>query len=166
MSSKAWREAHPERVKAWEARYRLKKFGRPKPRPPIPTDIADLAWTAGIFDGEGSIQIYRQGRNGRYSLYVTVGNTDLAMVLTLKRLWAGHVSTRRKVTPTTRRPIHTWAAYSLRAEEVLRAVLPYLVTKRTQAEVALEFRAQVNHTDPNVGCDYRGRLIELRKPAA
>jgi hypothetical protein len=102
----------------------------------------DLAWLAGIIDGEGCIRITQEKRNPRMYYYarVTVTNTDARILNKVDSLFPGSLY---QLTSKTRgskdRPCFTWMRENMHAGEVLRAVLPYLVGKRDQAELALRF---------------------------
>lgn len=102
----------------------------------------DLAWAAGIIDGEGSISLARckrQGKDETYSLRVQVGNTDPRMILRLKELFGGSIP---KVENRGRyKPMWRWILYGNAAAVFLTSVLPYLVSKRDQAECGLTSRS-------------------------
>lgn len=110
------------------------------------------AWAAGILDGEGCIQlISRKGRTGPrgvgragFCLRVDVGNTDPRMLLKLKELFGGSAVSRRK---TNRgygtMPMWQWSLGCAQAEAMLRAVLPWLVVKKEQADLAIISRELV-----------------------
>jgi len=109
-------------------------------------DNLDLAWAAGIMDGEGSITILnssirrlKNGHPARYpQLNLWLSNYDPKMVLKFKQWFGGtyYILNRRD----RRKPIHCWCAACKKAENALRLLLPYLVTKKEQAELALLFR--------------------------
>jgi hypothetical protein len=96
----------------------------------------DIAWAAGILDGEGSIGAYTNGNGGRV-LSVQVGNTDFRMVQKLHDMFGGCL---RETNPcASGRTYWQWKTTSRVAASCLRLVLPYLITKKEQAEVALVF---------------------------
>lgn len=101
-----------------------------------------IAYLAGIIDGEGSIGLYSKRPSDKDRHYVTL---QLSVVNTSKPLmkWlsanvpVGNVG--RKAGPkTNHKEIFHWTASSSKAVEVLRLVLPYLVVKKAQAEVVIE----------------------------
>ncbi len=107
------------------------------------TDPLTLAYFAGVMDGEGCIAIRRtrpraQGSSTRYSVSVTVGNTSRELIARLISAFdVGSVvyryATRQK------KACYLWSISSGGARIVLEALLPYLVVKRPQAEVVLEY---------------------------
>lgn len=107
-------------------------------------DAPTLAYFAGVMDGEGCVSIRRTkarpsvGLSTRYSVSVIVGNTNRELIARLASAFdAGSITyryaTRRK------RACYLWALSSGPARAVLEALLPYLVVKKAQAEVVLDF---------------------------
>lgn len=111
----------------------------------------DAAWAAGIIDGEGTIGFYRaRSRNQRgyiagrwtYMISVTVGNTDLRMLDRLVEGFGARIyPMNHREGPTNRKPMWQWTVRGPRAVAMLRAIEPYLVTKREQARLVLSYRA-------------------------
>lgn len=106
----------------------------------MPVDRShEIAWAAGFFDGEGSIGIYATGKTGyQYRLSVQVsqkGNTD--SLEKFKELFGGQISCQDKSQNYWR-----WMVYSRQAGNMLEIILPYLVVKKKQAEVALSFQGR------------------------
>jgi len=90
----------------------------------------DLAWAAGIIDGEGYITFAdTQSRRG-FTVCVGVNSTDEIMVPELRRLFGGNLYVRK----TTHKPQLNWALTSREAiADALIAMLPYLRVKKDQA---------------------------------
>lgn len=102
----------------------------------------DLAWAAGIVDGEGCIHIKmqadkRRGTN-RHVLVVSVVNTDPRMVQRLHDVFGGYVGLGNKPSGRRRRRF-VWIAQAWGAAAFLQAISPYIVSKQDQVEVALLF---------------------------
>jgi len=111
--------------------------------PDIPVTM--LAYLAGVIDGEGCIGIRKTkaGSSGsfkstRYSAIMTVGNTSRLMIEQLIAAFGVGCVTYRYPTKT-KRACYLWSTSSLGAQHVLRLVRPYLIVKREQAAVLLEF---------------------------
>lgn len=98
-------------------------------------DIGDkeLAYIAGFFDGEGCIQIGGQG-----DLVVSASNTNLESLQFLMDVLGGRVR-RLKPVATTRKTLYIWQIPAASAPEVLEMLLPYLIVKKQQALLAIEF---------------------------
>jgi len=107
-------------------------------------EATDLAYAAGIIDGEGSIQIQRS-RNERYSsghryaLTVKVSMTDIAVPIWLQGKFGGSICTY-KPKKGYRRPLIRWAIGAKGTLRFLEAIYPYLVAKKNEAELAIEFQ--------------------------
>lgn len=106
----------------------------------------DLAYTAGIIDGEGCIHISRQWDKRykgcyKYSLSVSVASTDEWLCKWLHFAWGGSVHYATKNNPKWR-PSWVWQLSSKQACKFLKTILPYLRIKRPQAEIAIEFQSR------------------------
>ena len=108
----------------------------------------ELAWAAGLFDGEGSIGLYYQ-KAGEQSGKVRMRWTCYLIVCMLdgdcvKRFYEivgeGSVTRRKRNTSFHSGRMWEWKASCLQADRVLEQILPYLVSKRNQAEMFKEFR--------------------------
>lgn len=106
----------------------------------------DLAYTAGIMDGEGCIHIRRQWDKRykgcyKYTMMVYLTSTDEWLPRWLQLAWGGSVSLndRRKENPKWK-PAYQWSIASKKALEFLLAILPYLILKKPQAEIAIAFQ--------------------------
>lgn len=98
----------------------------------------DIAWAAGMFDGEGCVRIRRQLnsdlRNPHHSLVVDMTNTHRETVERFTSIMGvGTIYEYKK------KGSYSYRATSQKALKVLTLLLPYLVTKREQAEVAIKF---------------------------
>lgn len=89
------------------------------------------AWCAGFFDGEGTIALYT-ANDGYTRLRIAVYQRVLEPVEVYVELWGG------KVTQNTN-SMYQWQAVGKRAGQALVDMLPYLVVKKPQAELALQF---------------------------
>lgn len=97
----------------------------------------DKAYTAGIMDGEGCIRLQKN-----YGLDVSVGNTDLDLLMWLKEHWGGKIHPNRWHSPTRNaKPFYHWRICGGDAFPMLRAILPYMVVKHNRAQKALELEA-------------------------
>ena len=99
----------------------------------------DLTWAAGVIDGEGCIGIYRASFT--LQLVLRVANIDPKMILKLEDLFGGHIRVSSPDKRPRRRRAFHWIIRDRRAENVLRKLLPFLVTKHDEAVIALNFGA-------------------------
>jgi hypothetical protein len=103
-----------------------------------------LAYLAGIIDGEGAVTIARI-RDPRYAdgVYyrgqVQVGNTRRDLVDYLNRVFPASIQGPYQPRNSIRaKPVYYWISNGKMARVMLRAVMPYLLLKRRQAELCLE----------------------------
>lgn len=106
-----------------------------------------LAYTAGFFDGEGSINILTRKRkdwNTEYSLSVAIGQKDGKTLDWIKDNFGGNVYLVK------RDGTFYWSCGGGRnAEKFLRSIYPFLQYKKPQAELAFEFYSgRKNRTNP------------------
>jgi hypothetical protein len=117
-----------------------------------------LAWLAGLWDGEGSITIFSHTeKNGTKKLCPTllVVNTDMTIIAEAKKLLdeldtSFHLFERRTNNPKHKNAFQLSTRNAGYIEKVLTAILPYLVGKKAQAELTLQYvkkRAHQHHYD-------------------
>ena len=109
-----------------------------------------LAYFAGLFDGEGCIAAYMQKaqtRSGhRYpcaSLRALVSMTDPRPLREFQKVFGGSLVSKAPKYQR-KRVIWEWCLGSAAAGKFLRAIIPYLIVKKEQAELALELRERID----------------------
>ena len=101
------------------------------------------AYVAGVVDGEGYIGVAKTKGTGsmrstRYAGVLIVGNTSRPSIEELVSVHGiGSVSYRRGGERT--KGFYLWAIQSRSARDVLVRIRPYLVVKRAQADLVIEF---------------------------
>lgn len=106
----------------------------------------DLAWAAGVLDGEGCIHfsVYRPPArpSAKYRLFIDIQMVHLPTLLKIEGMLGGSVRPiNRGAKKGNRRDIWRWSIGNKAAERILPLLLPYLITKRAEAVIALEFFA-------------------------
>ena len=107
-------------------------------------EIPDItkAWSAGLFDGEGCINIQRAFPGGRvtppFILEARVTNTARQSLEILQQTFGGRIYHLRGEKRQWA-DCFQWYIYGSKAAQFLRCIYPYLVTKRETAQLALEF---------------------------
>lgn len=108
--------------------------------------IADLAWTAGIIDGEGSIFVMKQKRGDRERetnliLRVAVQSTDPFMTKELQKMFpeGAEFSVQRDKRPGCS-DTFKWQLNGRKAANFLKEILPFMRVKHQQAHLAVEFQ--------------------------
>jgi hypothetical protein len=90
--------------------------------PPVKTpDLCDIAWMAGIYEGEGCIA----GIKGR--TIASVHQKDPEILYRIREMFGGSITEIRKGTP---RYCHVWKLYGDVARAMFQAILPYMSTRR------------------------------------
>lgn len=111
-----------------------------------------LAYVAGFFDGEGCIQIPCNER-GNYSLRINVCQKSEAVLQYIRSRLGGEISDGRGV------KILYWHGFN--ALPVLELILPWLVVKKSQAELAIEFGHTIVARGTPVGSIVNSRRAEI-----
>lgn len=118
----------------------------------------ERAYLAGLIDGEGSIFCgYRSESNAAggirewFELHCVISNSDRGMIDWLEHLFPDvpvaklntpSMRNARLLVPLTKwKPVWQWKASNRKAGPVIEQALPYLITKRRQAEIAVELIA-------------------------
>lgn len=131
----------------------------------------DLAWAAGIIDGEGAVSMSRAraGVNRRvtesFQVRVNVKMTHEPTIRRLYEIFGGVFKPGGKVrNPEKHKATYEWYVGDLKAAEALRRIVPYTVTKRDQVLLVLEYRERccsVRHLGRGATCS--SELVELRR---
>lgn len=104
-----------------------------------PTHL-QCAYLAGLIDGEGSI-IIKHKNHRQYSILLTIYNShEPVLQWVTSHFGCGFVCTQRNQRDRDQVPVYAWTSASFRAYHVLRATLPYLIIKKAQAEIVIEFQ--------------------------
>lgn len=113
----------------------------------------DLAYFAGIVDGEGAISICRKLNPKRqdgthlYTCVLQVGMTKPEAIRALQTAFGGRVY-RAKARKANHSPVFYWRIEANGAASVLRQLVPFLRIKQRQALLAQKFQAHVNQRRP------------------
>lgn len=92
-------------------------------------DVEELAYAAGLFDGESSISLVRQRNKRSHSPQVAVASVDYEVVRWFQKRFGGSI-----VTKQPRKSNHSvsydWRLTDRRALNFLKLIRPYLVIER------------------------------------
>lgn len=91
----------------------------------------DLAWAAGIVDGEGSIGLYPKTRSS-WQFSLQIASTDPHMVPELAGMFGGRVYCLEPRQQQSRRQLGWWVT-GPEAVKLVALLLPHLRTKRLEA---------------------------------
>lgn len=103
----------------------------------------DLAWAAGLIDGEGNIGLHKayhkKMKNQLYAIELSVHMTSKVAVDRLFKMFGlGHINFESRLY-TNHKDIYRWKCVSNQACRVIRQIYPYLVVKKEQAKYVLEY---------------------------
>ncbi len=90
----------------------------------------DAAWTAGFFDGEGSIYVNKS--KDYYQLQVKIAQIDKKPLVKVKNLFGGNVC-------KTKRGVYYWSLGNEKAIEFLKQITKFLVSKNDEAKIAVGY---------------------------
>ena len=98
-------------------------------------DELTKAWAAGLFDGEGHVQITKQKRNGVLQVGVVMSTTSRKISDVFMTNWGGHYpKTQTMYTGSTN---YSVIFDRVEAQRFLIDVYPYLIEKQAAANIVL-----------------------------
>ncbi len=104
----------------------------------------ELAYAAGIFDGEGHISLMRcvkpsKKRAGpEYALDVQITNSDKPVLEFFRTRFGGRVKSHSMI--EGRKPVYRWQVTGKKIDDFLVSVRPYVRIRKRQVKYALDFR--------------------------
>lgn len=113
----------------------------------------DKAYLAGIFDGEGCVYIDKTG-----ALIVVIGNSNESVITYIHKLYKGSIQKPKK--KIDRKQFYRWEASGLTVYILLKDIYSYLIIKKLESAVALEYYKERPKILPSMRC--LGRTDEDR----
>jgi len=107
-----------------------------------------IQYVAGLFDGEGCVNIYQTKKGVKkdrigYELTATIYNTYFEIIKRLKETFGGYGLTRKRERVRNGenwKTSYEWKLSCSKAKDFLKKLLPYLIIKKEQAKIAIEFQ--------------------------
>ena len=121
----------------------------------------DLAWAAGLFEGEGSVHIAKLNKKNLGFLSVDIVNTDKEICMFFMDRWKGYLVTYKSI--GNRRQYYRWRAAARNAYHFLIDIRTFIRTERVRTRISLgvAFQEQkVNGTFSRHDPEYSG--IQLK----
>jgi len=124
-------------------------YKRSKDFVPIKYKDTDLAYMAGIVDGEGCLYISKIPKkigdgyvSEHYRGLLKIDNTDKSLIEWLDNIFSGTCSAKIRVTSSRKfeREVFSWIATGDRLLDLCEQILPYLVIKKKHCENMIKFR--------------------------
>lgn len=120
--------------------------------------IAQIAYLAGIIDGEGSIYIGNFSSNKKtgslyYQTNMEVSNTDEALIDWLIENIGGRKNkyTQKQLPKNSRRDVYRWIVSGELLTHLCHLLLPYLIIKKRQCEIMIKMRKTFERTGMRKG---------------
>jgi hypothetical protein len=117
----------------------------------------ELAYAAGLFDGEGCVIFNRRGTDGGWQTELSLSNCDIRALEYMKDLFGGSVRMAVIARNENRYPIGAWTISGKKSADAAKAMLPYSVLKREQLKLYLEGRATIRERG---GRPPKGEMLE------
>lgn len=126
----------------------------------------ELAWAAGLFEGEGSVRINPPTRSNMGHLCAQVSNTDPQIIEFFQSRWPGHAAPVKGL-KAHHNPAWYWIIAAQRAAAFLRQIAPYVRTDRTKARIihGLQYQAgktretRINRTLEYAEAQWAGHVV-------
>jgi hypothetical protein len=128
---------------------------------PYQGNFIDLAWMAGLFEGEGTVSLTAPQDSRRTGhVRVSMCNVDRQLVDPFIEWWGGYF--RHKYNPPgNRRQAAEWTIDSLKAQRFLQAIRPYVRCDRMKARIDLALAFQESKSSHRIG----GHPVDATKKA-
>ena len=130
-------------------------------------DIADtdLAYVAGIVDGEGFLGLTKDKQGGKqfFRFRLEVSNTSIVLIKWLSRKF-GKKWLFRLAREKRHKNIYQWTLGDYSARKFLELILPYLKIKQEQAKLLMKYKEISVLNYPQVNCVEKEKIYwQLRK---
>lgn len=127
----------------------------------VPISEGEVAYLAGIFDGEGCILITRYNSGAQSgTLNVRVGMKDKIIPARFQAIFGG---TLREAHKERCFPLWTWQCAAQMAAYVLDILRPYLIVKAAQADLGLEYQRQMRPSRTGQKRSLSPELLAIRE---
>lgn len=155
-----WNEARSRRVTRSEIATKIHGSA-----PSVQLTDVQAAWLAGLIDGEGCIGIWRERRAGnrsgyRYTATVQIANTNRLLLDTIARVIPGKIYLKDARVKFGQKPLYQFFCDRRTLRALLERIAPFLVIKKRQAEIAMQFRRVIEEAPMRTFQDHE-TLAEL-----
>lgn len=100
----------------------------------------DLVYLAGLFDGEGTVEVRLAERSNRtpcWTVRIAITNTDGRVIHWLVDTFGGKVYSPKRV--KSNKIVYQWSLSARPNKELIKELFPFLKIKKIQVEMLLEF---------------------------
>lgn len=99
-----------------------------------------LAYLAGIIDGEGTFYLAKHPIQNKFFCRIYVVNTDEKLIKWLQENFGGLVYKRNSIKNPHWKTKFEWVIDKCKIDPICHRILPYLVIKKEHAETMIKFR--------------------------
>lgn len=121
----------------------------------------EKAYIAGIFDGEGCIGIYSYSY--RCFIQLSVSNTNEKLIDFLFSKLTGNISKEKTPKKDGWKKECKWKSGYFQAYEILKILQPYLILKKEQADICIDFYKKRHLLSFEEQLEYKLKTQELNK---
>jgi len=107
--------------------------------PDISLPVCDLAYWAGLFDGQASFLIYRQSNSQGYCLQIAYRSSYCDTIKEVADVFEGNVKPQK---PSKNKDIWEVTFTSRKAYRILVQISPFLIVRKEAAEIGMRFLEQ------------------------
>jgi hypothetical protein len=123
-------------------------------------------WTyiAGLFDGEGFVGIVKNKKGRQLFLAIEIGNCNLAVLQFIQKIAGGRL-TNGYMGKEAKHPYFRLRFSTNNGKNFLKQIYPYLISKKEQARMAIEFQEQMKEGKRTMSAEkqlqYYSKIKEL-----
>lgn len=114
----------------------------------------DLAYFAGLFDGEGCLHIRKtktKVQKTTYALVCKISMCNFSILEQLQQTFGGSLHKEREHQYSNKyNKLWTWTLSCVKARDFIIAILPFLRIKKSEAELAITFQAGKARTHKSI----------------
>ena len=124
------------------------------------TITTEISYIAGFFDGEGCVRIKKANQGGNsYYIIAHITNTNQKILKKVQDYFGGNTRLQEK---GVNKGIYNWCITSSEASDFLKTLLPFLIEKKEQAELAIHFHKRKEEIDAKTKEILYKKMMELK----
>jgi len=125
------------------------------------TITTDVAYIAGLFDGEGCVRIKHANQGGNsYYVIAHITNTNKKMLDKVEGLFGGNTRIQEK---GRNKKVYNWYITSSEASDFLKVLSPFLIEKEEQAKLAIYFHEHKEGISAVMKEKYYKTMMKMKK---
>lgn len=123
-----------------------------------------IAWLAGLFDGEGNVYSdYRPSKSTGALLVITIAMTHKVTIDKVQQLWPGKIY-KREPKSDKHKVVWIWKLHkSSEGVQFLETLWPYLVTKSDQANWGIRLGSKASYQGKVIGVTDRAERCYMKE---